>query len=450
MPDDELSRLRAAEQSQAVQRGTTLAEQGFDCLRAQHFTAAIGKFSEALQILGLHETLLLGRAGALCGVKNYEGARFDLEACLKLNPANTQASDLARQIDALGTTSPQSEPHNLENEAIAARSAVSSSSNLIYPTEIQAAPDFEPLHVSILEKAAILGPSALLLSSERKILKESVIQRHLKDAINHAGQALQQNNLPHLPGDYVALCGLWSDAFYHFVLENLPRALLAEKAGFKGRYLVPAGRRFVHEALALIGIGAERIIEWHQQSCTVDRLFVSSAVPGHDMPYYPGLVSMLRAALLQGAGVSSGATSKRRLMVLRQDYGQGRRLSNLEEVSSLTAPYGFEPILFDKLSLKEQIRTAAEASALIGPHGAGFVHTMFMQPASLIIEFFSSYYVNPCVLSICKELRHRYFMQVMDSYRNRAELMCNDVMVETSLLSMTLERELGANPATLK
>lgn len=55
------------------------------------------------------------------------------------------------------------------------------------------------------------------------------------------------------------MSGYWAEGFYHWMIEWLTRVLVAESAGFRGVYLVPAQRSFVLQSLEPLGIPESRI-----------------------------------------------------------------------------------------------------------------------------------------------------------------------------------------------
>ena len=91
---------------------------------------------------------------------------------------------------------------------------------------------------------------------------------------------------------------------------------------------------------------------------------------------------------------------------------------NEERFLAEIQPYGFRKIYMEDLPLLDQIRTAAEAECIIGPHGAGMTASMFMKPRGRVIEIFASAYINPCVLGVCASLGHDYALVVNRQWTN--------------------------------
>lgn len=99
-----------------------------------------------------------------------------------------------------------------------------------------------------------------------------------------------------------------------------------------------------------------------------------------------------------------------RIYIARQNPSLSRRIDNELQLMEVLFKYGFQRVVMENYSLKEQIAISAGANCLVAPHGAGMVNCLFMKPQSLIIELFPTTYINPYMLPIIDSLQHRYFM----------------------------------------
>jgi capsular polysaccharide biosynthesis protein len=144
---------------------------------------------------------------------------------------------------------------------------------------------------------------------------------------------------------------------------------------------------------------------------------------------------MLREKILKNIAVSNA--SNKRVYISRKNARNGRRVVNASQLEDLLENYGFEAYEFDNMPLKEQISIMANANWLVGPHGAGFVHTLFMPRNSNVIEVFSPNYINPCMVDAVELLEHNYHMIVSRNdgdYRYR-----NDMVAPIELIRVTIE-----------
>jgi len=81
---------------------------------------------------------------------------------------------------------------------------------------------------------------------------------------------------------------------------------------------------------------------------------------------------------------SGGYKNMLRKIFVSRDDAPARRLSNAEEV--FMALNGWERVTLSSMSIQDQIKTFAEASHIISPHGAGLVNIMFSHPGTQVIE----------------------------------------------------------------
>jgi predicted O-methyltransferase YrrM len=226
-------------------------------------------------------------------------------------------------------------------------------------------------------------------------------------------------------------------------MENLPVVLLSEEKGFDGYYIIP-NTRFARESLELLGVSHERIIEHQGEDFYVETLYIPKKIPGWRLDEFPEVIDKLRNRLLESAGFIDEKT-KKRIYISRNKLGSQRRIViNEDALLKLLEEFGFETIYTEEMSLKEQILTMANAEALITPHGSGMVHTLFMPHGSLVIELFAPTYINPCMLSVIKHLRHRYYM--VTSYLNKVPPVYDhgwDIEAYLNVIEITMEREIG-------
>ncbi|HVH75856.1 MAG TPA: glycosyltransferase 61 family protein [Stellaceae bacterium] len=206
------------------------------------------------------------------------------------------------------------------------------------------------------------------------------------------------------------LSNLHSYNFYHFI-EELYKVVVLERNGFAGKYVVspfPSSiaaslPTFALELLRLLGIPEERML-----SVAAPTLFrnawLTSHIAHNNVAGYPAVFFALRDTLLAAA---EGPSLGPRLWLDRG--GRHRAVVNREEVDECLRRHGVTAVEMSELPVARQIAAVAAADTLVGPHGAAFVHSMFLQERSTVIECFSPEYLHPCMLDICALLGHRYF-----------------------------------------
>ena len=239
--------------------------------------------------------------------------------------------------------------------------------------------------------------------------------------------------------DVCILANFYSRNFFHWITEELVKVAALERSGFTGRYVLSALPSFAGQFLEFMGVSPDRLIGRLDRPTRFRSAAYVTAITALQLHRHPSLFSELRSMILASVAPIAGAPTRRLWMDRRLGVNNpGRELLNPEEVYPLLERYGFEVVDMAAHPVPEQIRLANGAAVLSGPHGAGFIHTMFMQPRSSVIECFSPLFINPGVYEICRLLRHRYSMVVYENcYEGYPH--GNRLMVNCSLLELTLQ-----------
>ena len=170
--------------------------------------------------------------------------------------------------------------------------------------------------------------------------------------------------------------------YSHFLSDQAPRLALYASAGVAldtvsviGPRLVPFQREIAERFGAGEWIHTDRI-------CTVRAaelwILTTCAEPRH--PAHFG-AAWARAAIRGAFGVGPARVGTgRRLYVSRADADR-RRLVGEAACSTDCGPLGFEVVLPGRLPVAAQAALFAQASDVVGPHGAGLTNVLFCAPA---------------------------------------------------------------------
>lgn len=302
---------------------------------------------------------------------------------------------------------------------------------------------FEPeLSISVVENVYVSGVPAMLyrrLDKPFDIIRQSVNYGDIRGVTKSFLQRGLRQGTPQRLDDAICLAGNWAPNYWHWLFDNLPKVVLAEKAGFRGVYLVP-DQPFIRESLEILGIDKARVAYHDGRLWQIRRLYVPTPIDGQKISDYPLLTGELRRAL---CGSGGGGTS-RRIYISRNRGNQIRRIVNEADFNDLVRRYSFETCFLEDLSFRQQLSLFSSAEAVIGPHGAGFANTFFLPEEALVIELFSPAYVQPVMLSAMELLRHRYYPIV--AFHNDARRPYRhgeNIEAFCRLIELTLKRELG-------
>jgi hypothetical protein len=211
--------------------------------------------------------------------------------------------------------------------------------------------------------------------------------------------------------DLVSLVSRCGTGFFHWMMDSLPKVVIAERCGFTGSYLIPAPTTapWAEESLTLLGISPTRVIHHSTLDTRAQRLLIPTYFSGYNAHHNKSFMMLYREALRQAIPVHERGP-RERILIARAAATKVRRIINDEEVRKTCAAFGFRTISFEELPLREQIRHAISAKAMLGAHGSGLCHSLFMDEGSTLIELFPFRRVQSCD---CYEMiatipHHRY------------------------------------------
>jgi hypothetical protein len=288
----------------------------------------------------------------------------------------------------------------------------------------------------------------IIVTEQGSVLEESTTEYNTSEALKNASKSNLNGMTYEFSGEYMSLSGFWSEGFYHWMLEWLPRAYFAETSGFKGKYILSKSKvsNFAFDSLKLLGISEDRIVSAPPNYWKPESLWVVESCHAGEYGLFPEILKGMREKLLSNINLIPTASPKR-LYISRTNPNRPRRVVNETELMALLEKFGFEWIDFDNMSLKSQLEIVANADAIIGPHGAGIVHSLFIKENSLVIEIFAPNYINPCCIAVQETLRHRYHPLVsLNSHNNYPH--GDNIHAPLKLIELTLEHELK-NPGSL-
>jgi capsular polysaccharide biosynthesis protein len=306
-------------------------------------------------------------------------------------------------------------------------------------------------YLAVLNNAALIGPVIIQIGRDGKLTSIDVEKGTATLDLSRANPAkgvelLTRECGPMRSGSYLMTWAMRSLNFWHWIMEALPKVIMAEAGGFNGTYIIPppsAKTQFIEESLEIIGIDPARIIPYDGKPWWLEQLYFPQPINGHfSISLFPRLLAELRKRLTDAC--QELPIRYDRLYIARGSAALSRKVENEIKLLDTLYRFGFNRITMESLSLREQISTALGATCLITPHGAGMTHCLFMPEKSLVIEMFNGNYVNPCMIPVVDLLQHRYFMMpntgigLMDTPDDK-------ICAYTYGIEIILKRELGTH-----
>ncbi len=202
----------------------------------------------------------------------------------------------------------------------------------------------------------------------------------------------------------------WTDAYYHWFADALPRLMLAEDSinVHQLPVLLPdyyQQHSFITDSLTMLGYQPyflESGIPY-----IVDKLYITSmtAVTGQFNSIYIGKV---RSSLTEGKNQNTDICKK---IYISRSKAKKRFVANEKELSAFLSSLGFQIVHFENYSLEQQIKIVSESKVIIGLHGAGLTNMLFLPKQSTVFELISKEknWYNWCYQNMANALNLKYY-----------------------------------------
>lgn len=197
----------------------------------------------------------------------------------------------------------------------------------------------------------------------------------------------------------------------HFLLDHATRLFIYGAVGgtLDGTTVIGPGLRagFQHDLVARLGVSDYRGTDTLAR-VRVRRLSVSSNCNALMHPAHlaaPWALQGLRGLF------DLDRPRSRRILISRAD-ARARRIANAADVEALLGRHGFEPVVPGTLALDQQAVLFAEATHVVGPHGAGLTNILFCAPGTHVLEIFHPLYGTSAFAALQDTLGLRYASMV--------------------------------------
>ncbi|HIS36116.1 TPA: glycosyltransferase family 61 protein [Candidatus Scatousia excrementigallinarum] len=197
--------------------------------------------------------------------------------------------------------------------------------------------------------------------------------------------------------------------YWHFIFDIMPKIMIMEETGYKGKYLVNASGS-PKEVLELLGFAAERIIFCERNKVIhAKKLLMFDESYGIELGgrWLEDTRNFVVKRIEERFGSLIDESSPKKLYVSRIG---SRRIINENELIDYLRPYGFAIIVPEKLSLLEQIKLFANADIIVTPHGANATNVLYSKKGTTFVECFGHSWVNPCMVNTVDLLELDYHM----------------------------------------
>ena len=221
----------------------------------------------------------------------------------------------------------------------------------------------------------------------------------------------------------------FSNGFFHWVCDVLPRLEALEGSGeTKNRTLVvPAMASFpyVTSSLAAYDIPFAVVLKDHE-AAFCDRLMVIPPVAPTGN-YRPGLMQAIRERF-RGRFPPGGGPA--RLFISRSEAPKRKSRTKVILLPILKR-HALSSVIAESLSFEEQVRLMGCSSVLVGSHGAGLSHMLWLKPGSCVVELRRrADRWNNCYFSLASALDLEYFYLECDPVNQADDFHSGDIVVD--------------------
>ncbi len=202
-------------------------------------------------------------------------------------------------------------------------------------------------------------------------------------------------------------------AFYHWMIECLPKIFLVMERERAARFILPSRYRsvaYIQKSLELLGGADVEFMPRFRAARVTGARFVTNTAPlGRGLVHHDGeLLSAMASRMLASLPGSRDRGAGERLFISRARAPR-RRIVNEDEIERALTNEGFRTVHFEGLSLHDQIRTMVNASAVVSLHGAGLSNMMFMPAGGTVLEVTGRHINDITYFQLARALGHEYF-----------------------------------------
>jgi len=203
-------------------------------------------------------------------------------------------------------------------------------------------------------------------------------------------------------GDVFYLLGMWSDEYYHWFHDVLPRLVNCQEfIPSTTRFLIHSNaKQYQLDSLRLLGVAeSSLIVQPDFGESKVESLWFST--PAGYTTFGSGPTLRLVASRIKAAVQGRPENEHKRIYISRSAAGS-RHVANEEELRPLLSANGFTILNLEQLPFETQVEIISRAEVIIGPHGAGLTNLMFANAGCSVGEI-ATPGVVPCYHVLAKQ-----------------------------------------------
>ena len=213
-------------------------------------------------------------------------------------------------------------------------------------------------------------------------------------------------------GKAVLMGSRGSNNYYHWMADILPKMAILEKSEVElnneTKYIFTnVSKKFQIETLKKIGLKDHQIYSTRSEGeyIQADELLIPvlKNQMGHSMGrWFPNFMKRIYKADDVRVG------KRKKILISRNsESSRGRCISNADEFNTYFLNKGYELVSPEQHSVAEQAQIFAQATHVVGPHGAGFTNLLFCREGTQVYEFYGQH-LAPCYWALSELSKLEY------------------------------------------
>lgn len=295
-----------------------------------------------------------------------------------------------------------------------------------------------PSHVAILESGRVYGPNGLVITSDDRVIWETIGSYRGYAKTHPIFYSVKLPKLTCMSGRLATVGYNYGHGYYHWMLEVLPRLeiLRQAKMSFDQVYMNPITTRFQAESLLAADFDHSRAL-WASDKTHVkaEKLIVPS------LPSSPGQIPHWVCSYLRRLFLAEGSIAQTEKLLISRRKAARRRIVNEKQLWDNLKPLGFQEVVLEDYSIREQARLFASAKVIVGTHGAALTNLVFCSPNTQVVELFAPTrtYNNFHVLSHIMGLRYHGLLTLPNGLSRNA-IKKQDLVVDPTAFAQFLSK----------
>ena len=206
-------------------------------------------------------------------------------------------------------------------------------------------------------------------------------------------------NVRQLSGSTLAVTYAFQHGYYHWMLEVVPKMLLARDLKIPlDSVVVDQSHSFQVQCVEWLNKDG-----WKVSSADGSMLVVADDLYAMDSwDAFASTPSWVCKRLRDEFLPHSLEPPTEMIFISRQDSAT-RMMTNEDELYGALARYGFRRVTLANLSVMEQVQLFARASVVVSAHGAGLTNIVFCSPGTMIFEITPPRYIFGCFCDLARK-----------------------------------------------